>query len=198
MPSMPTYFIGKGSQFGVLDGRYDGSDPAAYRDAQARLENEEQSLAGLARERYAGRGLVDKDLEHFEHDWLDQWWRNKQVGRVLRQGFLTALRIAQEDDPEHPLPIEGLWVCADEKSFHVYVNKGPHQVTVLVFTPPPAAHVPVDVLTEQEDIWVVKPEDDHDRGYWPDEIEQRAERRGSNEPRIIERRIRYAPVGDTP
>ena len=195
MPSMPTYFIAKGSQFGVLDGKYDGTDPEAYRNAQATLEGDLRPLGELAREHYNDQGLSEVDLNHFEEHWLHEWWRKQRVERVLRQGFLSALKLAQADDPDHPMPIEALWVCADEKSFHVYVNKGPRQVTVLVFTPPPKEHVPVTNLLEHEDIWVVKVEDKWDRDYWPEELVVRdGDENDADGDRIIERRLRYAPV----
>jgi hypothetical protein len=47
----------------------------------------------------------------------------------------------------------------------VYICEGPRQITVLVFTPPPKEneHEPVDTLTEDEPIVVVKEHDDDDR-----------------------------------
>jgi vacuolar-type H+-ATPase subunit F/Vma7 len=55
-------------------------------------------------------------------------------------------------------------VCADEDRFQVYICEGPRQITVIVFTPPPKdrAHEPVDTLTEDEPIWVVKVHDQDD------------------------------------
>src|SRR5262245_37220972 len=98
MPSMPVYFVGKGTQFGVLDDKYTGEDVEVYREAIATLESVTgDSMADLARERYAG-GLSDYDVEHFRNDWLGEWWKYKHVGELIRLGFLEALKIAIEDE----------------------------------------------------------------------------------------------------
>jgi hypothetical protein len=194
MPSMPIYFVGKGSQFGVLDTKYTGEDPGVYEAAISALESvDEGSMADLARESY-GDGLSEGDLQHFHDDWLRDWWQHKHVGELIRQGFLAALRLATEDDPDRPLPLEAVWVCANEGVFQVYVNKGPRQVTVLVFTPPPPSehdHVPDGTLTEDENIWVVKTLDDHDSRFAPEEIEVLNE---GSYPIIIKRRLKFAPT----
>ncbi|MGH9027926.1 MAG: hypothetical protein ACRDWD_17720 [Acidimicrobiia bacterium] len=195
MPSMPVYFVGKGTQFGVLDTTYTGEDIEVYRAAIADLEAvDENSMADLARDRHAD-GLSDFDVEHFRKDWLRDWWRTKHVGELIRQGFLAALRIAIEDEA-HPLPLEAVWVCANEDAFQVYVIRGPRQVTVLVFTPPPpsqAEHVAAEFLTEHENIWVVKTLDEDDQRIAPEEIEVLNE---GADPVIIQRRLKFAPTGE--
>ncbi len=49
MPPMPVYYVGKGTQFGVLD-QFDGSDQQAYETARERLSGS-ASLAELAEQR---------------------------------------------------------------------------------------------------------------------------------------------------
>jgi hypothetical protein len=201
MPSMPVYFVGKGSQFGVLDAEYTGEDLTVYESAIAALEGaDDTSMAELANARHGGKrgALSSQDVNHFQQDWLGAWWEHKHVGELIRQGFLAALKIAVEgaDEGRGPLPIEALWVCADEGVFQVYINKGPRQVTVLVFTPPPPdehAHVPDDQLTANEDIWVVKTIDDHDSRIAPDEIDVLTPE--GSFPVVIQRRLKYAPTG---
>lgn len=194
MPSMPVYFVGKGSQFGVLDTKYTGENIEVYLDAISALESvDEASMADMARQRYV-EGLSDFDVEHFRKDWLRDWWRTKHVGELIRQGFLAALRIAIEDEA-NPLPLEAIWVCANENTFQVYVNRGPRQVTVLVFTPPPPSqdeHIADEFLTEHENIWVVKTLDEDDQRIAPDEIEVLNE---GQDPVIIQRRLKFAPTG---
>ena len=166
MPSMPGYFVGKGYQFLMLDRQFGGSEDqymAAYEAALGRIE---QPLGELAAEHADSRsGLRDElktgDASHFRKHWLGDWWPGKRVEEVLRAGYREAIRRAQEARK----PIESLWVCAKEDRFQVYICEGPRQITVLVFTPPPKenAHQPVDTLTEDEPILVVKVNDEDDR-----------------------------------
>jgi hypothetical protein len=52
---------------------------------------------------------------------------------VVRQ---EATGHASERARDLELPIESLWVCANEGEFQVYISEGPRQITVIVFTPP--------------------------------------------------------------
>ena len=104
MPPMPVYYVGKGTQFGVLD-MFDGTDRTVY---DAALERLDRPLAELAAERAAKQaakraeqagegadegGLSDTDVRHFEKDWLgNEWWPNKHVELILRAGIKKALR----------------------------------------------------------------------------------------------------------
>jgi hypothetical protein len=171
MPPMDTYYVGKGTQFGVMDALFDGSDPKIYRDTITKLESS-TTLLQLAKDRQAAGGnLSPTDVNHFEKDWLGAWWTGKQVEKVLKAGILKAVQVALLEDPANPesertppLPIETLWVCNEEGVFHVYVNKGPNQVTVIVYTPPPGKYV-VNPDLLREDIWVVKIRDKWDEEY---------------------------------
>ena len=80
---------------------------------------------------------------------------------MLRAGYREAITRAQAARK----PIESLWVCAKEDRFQVYICEGDRQITVLVFTPPPKEneHEPVETLTEDEPILVVKEHDEDDR-----------------------------------
>lgn len=60
--------------------------------------------------------------------------------------------------------MEVLWVCARDADFRVHYCEGPRQVTVVVFTPPPAHHT-TDPLDKPERIWVVKLGDQFDTQY---------------------------------
>jgi hypothetical protein len=162
MPPMPVYYVGKGSQFGVLD-RFDGAHRERYDEAIARLQGA-ASLEQLAEQRrLAGdSALSTNDVAHFRNDWLTNWWKGKNVALVLRAGILRALQLAlPQPHRERLLPVEAIWVCAQEDVFHVYVNEGPNQVTMIVYTPPPddySARGPA----HPERIWVIKTRDDFD------------------------------------
>ena len=84
--------------------------------------------------------------------------------------------------------MEALWVCADENVFQVYVNEGPHQVTIIVYTPPPK-HYPDRVHELRERIWVVKARDDFD-----DDLEGHIRHLNPDDgwPVLIERQLSYA------
>jgi hypothetical protein len=184
MPSMPNYFIGKGAQFELIDEQFGGDDrQAAYDAALERLEGE--SIVELAR-RHTGskRGprLTPGDVEHFEEDWIG-FWKDYPVEQVIREGYRKAITLARDVDK----PIESYWVCANEKSFQVYVCEGPRQITVLVFTPPPLEHVHEDTLTEDEPIWVVKAHDEFDHG----DVESTRSTAGKRD--IIVKRLTRAP-----
>jgi hypothetical protein len=166
MPSMPGYFVGKGYQFLMLDRQFGGSENdymAAYEAALGRIEQPLGELAAEHTDRASGlrAELKSGDADHFRKHWLGDWWRGKRVEEVLRAGYREAIKRAQKARK----PIESLWVCANEDRFQVYICEGDRQITVLVFTPPPKenAHEPVDTLTEDEPILVVKVNDADDR-----------------------------------
>ena len=186
MPPMPVYYVGKGTQFGVLD-MFDGTDRAVY---DAALERLNRPLGELAAERAAKGGLSNTDVRHFDKDWLgEEWWPNKHVELILRAGIRKALEVATQNEREKLLPVEALWVCADENVFQVYVNEGPHQVTMIVYTPPPK-HYPEREHELQERIWVVKTRDDFDDNLKGSHIQ----RLNAHDewPILIERQLSYA------
>ena len=172
MPSMPIYFVGKGRQFGSLDHQF-GGDKAeymkAYDDVLARIDRPLADLADQQAANWKGphvAGLNTEDANHFREDWLSRWWSGKDVEDVLRAGYRAAIERARDLE----LPIESLWVCANEDEFQVYICEGPRQVTVIVFTPPPEErhgqreHTEAQ-LTEDEPIWVVKKKESEDDEY---------------------------------
>ena len=166
MPSMPGYFVGKGYQFLMLDEQFGGSEAnfmAAYDAALGRIDQPLGQLADEHADPDSGlRAELKKgDADHFRKHWLGDWWRGKRVEEVLRAGYQEAIQRAKDAKK----PIESLWICANENRFEVYICEGPRQITVLVFTPPPkeGEHQPVDTLTEDEPILVVKEHDDDDR-----------------------------------
>jgi hypothetical protein len=163
---MPVYYVGKGSQFGVFDKLFDGTERDIY---DATIENlDKYTLMELTHERRAqgfkgDQVLTDIDVEHFEKDWLGTWWPYQHVELVLKAGIKKAVQTALPENNEKGelLPIEALWVCASENVFHVYVNEGPHQITMIVYTPPPGNYYArAGVLHER--ISVVKVRDDFD------------------------------------
>jgi hypothetical protein len=166
MPSMPGYFVGKGYQFAMLDRQFGGTEDeymAAYDAALGRIDDPLGDLAAQHADRGSGlrAELKDGDAGHFRKHWLGDWWAGKRVEEVLRAGYREAIQRAQQARK----PIESLWICAKEDRFQVYICEGPRQITVLVFTPPPKEneHEPVETLTEDEPILVVKEHDDDDR-----------------------------------
>ena len=192
MPSMPGYFVGKGYQFLMLDQQFGGSEAeymAAYDAALSRIDLPLGDLAENHTKRASGvrADLKEGDAKHFERHWLGDWWPGKRVEEVLRAGYREAITRAQAVKK----PIESLWVCADENKFQVYICEGPRQITVLVFTPPPKerAHEPVDTLTEDEPILVVKEHDKDD-----DDVKAKYDVvvPGGKEP-IIVHRLKYRP-----
>lgn len=168
MPPMPVYYVGKGSQFGVFDKLFDGTDRDIY---DATVENlDKYSLMELTHARRAAgfKGdpdlLTDVDVDHFEKDWLGAWWPYKHVELVLKAGIKKAIQTALPENNQKGelLPIEALWVCAAEDVFQVYVNEGPHQITMIVYTPPPGNYYGRRAGVLRERISVVKVRDDFD------------------------------------
>ena len=197
MPSMPIYFVGKGRQFGFLDHQFGGEKDdymSAYDEVLDRIDEPLANLADDHAAEWVGphvAGLNTDDADHFRQDWLDSWWQGKDVETVLRAGYRAAIERARDLE----LPIESLWVCANEDEFQVYICEGPRQVTVIVFTPPPGEregqrdHTGAQ-LTEDEPIWVVKKKEGTDddytaRGGAPyEQVDADAD--------VILRRVRYA------
>jgi hypothetical protein len=197
MPSMPIYFVGKGRQFGFLDHMFGGDKDDYMKAYDAALQRINEPLAACADEHAAEwkgphvAGLNTDDAEHFRNDWLGGWWPDKDVEQVLRAGYRAAIERARDLE----LPLESLWVCANEDEFQVYICEGPRQVTVIVFTPPPGErdgqrdHSDAP-LTEDEPIWVVKKKEAEDDDYTQrggGQLEELDE--GTD---IILRRVRYA------
>lgn len=187
MPSMPYYFLGKGSQFGTLDAQFSGTEEelrATYDAALERIAGDD-SIEELAARHVDGRssdGLTATDVRHFRQHWLRDWWQGKDVEAVLRAGFKEAITRARDAS----LPIETFWVCANEDAFQVYIVEGTRQITVVVFTPPPVEHVVDEELTALEPIHVVKVRDEYDKGEF-DVIGT------SSEGEIITKQLRFAP-----
>lgn len=199
MGSMPGYNVSKGP-FAILDGTFDGTNPAAYTNALAMLTG---SLAAAATARFgAGNVLVT----HFQTHWLNNdnnsnHWKHLQPDDTLKAGLSAAIAKARSVDPAHPKPMEFFWVCADEDEFNVFYSDGPHQVTVIILTPPPLddhgkrkdAFVKVAELSHPENLWVVKPEDTYEttvpgNGY-PGLVTELTAAPPAAPARIIERQI---------
>jgi len=158
MPSMPTYHVSKGTQFGYLESQFDDANfPTEYPAALGRLQD---SVAAAAATHIPPGQLSQSDVNHFADDWLGNWWPQLAVPDTLRAGFIEAITHAQSVQK----PMEVLWICALDQAFHVYYCEGPRQVTVIVFTPPPARHT-TDQLDKAEKIWVVKLGDQFDTQY---------------------------------
>jgi hypothetical protein len=166
---MPNYFLGKGSQFAMLDRQFgQGNFMRAYDDALARLEGPSARPLGNLAEEHADpdsgleQGLNPRDPGHFSNHWLNDatdegWWQDKHVEDIMRAGFIQAIRQAKGAGK----PIETWWVCANEDQFQIYICEGDRQITVIVFTPKPK-HEDASVMTADEPIWVVKEHEDYD------------------------------------
>jgi hypothetical protein len=195
MPSMPTYHVSKGTQFGFLDQQFGpGADLESRYDAA--LNRLHDSVAGAAAWHVPNQ-LNTNDVNHFITHWLGDWWPDLAVSDTLRAGFIEALEHAR--DVAHK-PMEVLWICAADRAFHVYYCEGPSRVSVLLFTPPPARHT-TDPLDHPENIWVVKLRDQFDLDYpqlgspgtIPDPVEVAAVVSGPMVGRpIIKQRLHYA------
>jgi len=197
MPPMPYYYVGKGMELRVTDDWYAGKKSEymkAHATALAMLEGEGAvSFEEMASENAALGRLTINQVEHFEQDWLTDaggWWPEHPVRELLHHGFLEAVKIAQEAG----LPIEALWVCAEKSEFNpcqVYICKGPRQVTVILYTPPPGEWVTDNaVLTEPEHIWVVKVRDEYDGRMTGSPLEHLADVRDKE---IIKRQLMCTP-----
>jgi hypothetical protein len=165
MPSMPTYHINKGSQFGFLDTTLGGTSYLTECDAALRRLGGADPTAVLnaaASARVTPGQLTPDDFNHFVQDWLGipGWWPANAVPDALRAGFVQAITHAKAAGK----PIEVLWVCTHDPDFHVYYCEGPRQVTVLIFSPPPHEHTNLP-LNHPESIWVVKLRDHFDNDY---------------------------------
>jgi hypothetical protein len=162
MPAMPTYHVTKGSQFGFLDQQFGGANfMNEYASALGRLQGPGSVGLDAAAAAHAPNQLSQSDVTHFTNHWLGNWWQALAVPDTLRAGFTQAITHAQNVQK----PIEVLWICAQDRAFHVYYCEGPRQVTVLVFTPPPDTGPAADPLGSPEQIWVVKLRDNFDNQY---------------------------------
>jgi hypothetical protein len=190
MAQMPGYFVSKGP-FAYLDDRFDGTTPTNYSQALAAIGS---GLLQAAQARFPGAANPSNAalVDHFDKDWLALPPSLKKLcpNDVLTAALTEVIEKAyapydvahNANDPDALSKlkrIEFFWVCADEDSFHVYHSEGPHQVTVIVFTPPPEqlhGNPPTLkrdriaesslALDEPENLWVMKVEDEYE-GWKP-------------------------------
>jgi hypothetical protein len=190
---MPVYFVGKGHQFQIIDEQFNSGDRKVYEDALERISRT-PSLVALAGQHVASSPLTQGDVDHLRDDWFGSWWPDLPVEDVLRAGYRQAIDRAKNANK----PIDSIWVCAKEDQFQVYICESEHQVTVIVFTPPPPEQEDLpgerahsrEQLDKNEPIWVVKKRDDWDDKYTEQANDPYSILDEANE--IIVRRIRYA------
>jgi hypothetical protein len=74
---------------------------------------------------------------HFLEHWLadSSALAGKNVDRVFRHGYRTAIELALSHD--EPLPIDTVWVSGVTDDFEIHVAEARRQVTVVVFLPLP-------------------------------------------------------------
>jgi hypothetical protein len=190
MPPMSVYFVGKGAPFEAF-AIYDGTNEQVYQNMLDTLAT--TTLSQLAEDYAAQVGLSADDVAHFKSDWLgtSSWWPGQHVELVLRAGIRRAIQAALPNESHTQLlPIEALWVSSQADVFHVYVNEGPYQVTILVYTPP----MPEDAVEGErhERIWVVKTRDDADGDLKGSAITRL--NAGDEWPVLIERQLDWGPA----
>ncbi|MEX0666397.1 MAG: hypothetical protein WD598_16710 [Acidimicrobiia bacterium] len=72
---------------------------------------------------------------HFYEHWLADFSAlgGKNVDRVFRDGYTTAIELAMSGD--EPLPIDTVWVSGVTEDFEIHSAAGPRQISVVVFVP---------------------------------------------------------------
>jgi hypothetical protein len=99
--------------------------------ARGILDDTSQSLADLTSAAVQRReGILGIDRRQAEH-FLSHWTEDEQ--EEMRRGYAEAVRLASRDQL---LPIETFWVTGPNEKFEIFAEKGPRQVTVVVFIPP--------------------------------------------------------------
>ena|SRR2546421_2963998 len=99
--------------------------------ARGFLDDTSQSLANLTAAAVQRReGILDIDRDQAAH-FGSHWTEDEQ--EEMRRGYREAVRLATEDQL---LPIETFWVTGPNEKFEIFAEKGPRQVTVVVFIPP--------------------------------------------------------------
>jgi hypothetical protein len=103
----------------------------ALQYARGILDDTSQSLANLTAAAVDRReGVLDLNSRQAEH-FGSHWTEAEQ--EEMRRGYREAVRLATEDQL---LPIETFWVTGPNEKFEIFAEKGPRQVTVVVFIPP--------------------------------------------------------------
>lgn len=103
---------------------------AAYEVALAALEQHETVTAVATEARGWSTSLTPDDSAHLTDDFL-AWWPHLPVAQVLREGWMHAFSTGRESGK----PMEAFWVQGAEE-VAMYISEGPHQVTVVMATPP--------------------------------------------------------------
>ena len=165
MGSMPTYHVSKGP-FRFLDQLLGTPGAPVFATAVNTLSGSDSAAtlrtAAQARQAQQPTDLTAGDVGHFDDHWLGGWWKELAPADTLRAGIREAIAHAQSVVK----PMEFFWICTQDREFQVYFCEGPHQVTVLVLTPPPdAPGHSTETLTKREPIWVVKLRENSDVAY---------------------------------
>jgi hypothetical protein len=126
-----------------LDDYYSGDATPleeAYQSALALLEAHASDPLSATTTDLNESGTLPRDVgntDEFDAYWLSDTSQlaGKEVDRVLRHGYLEAIRIAQTY--ETPVPIETFWVTGAGDNFEVHICSGKRRVTVFMFIPKP-------------------------------------------------------------
>jgi hypothetical protein len=123
----------KSSSIERVDAFYSG-DPGAALAYASELLSEAQVLQ--AAETFADDGQIEADdVGRFANGWLSGTGplAGKDVDRVIRLGYIEAIRTASDYEP--PVPIETFWVTGAGDDFEMHICAGAERVTVFMLIP---------------------------------------------------------------
>jgi hypothetical protein len=128
---MSNVAIYKSTAAEFIDDFFSGDDlrlEDAYDYALGLLDQDGDSLADVI-ERFS----ADRDGPSAAKAPSDHWLQGPDVDRVMREGYLEAIRAARAHEP--PVPIETLWMTGAGDEFEMHVCDGERRVIALLSIP---------------------------------------------------------------
>jgi hypothetical protein len=123
----------------LLDDFYSGTADdvrASLEYALHLLESDDRPLTDVAAQWSTDQGTLPPEApDELQAYWLSESSQlaGKDADRILRHGYLDAIRLALDSEP--PLPIETFWITGAGEELELHVCEGKRQVTVFIFIP---------------------------------------------------------------
>ena len=108
--------------------------------------------------------VTDDEANLLRSKWFNSngkgWWKdNPAQGAlewILRQSLIQAMKVAQEGREKNPLLVDSYWICG-VAHLEVIVTRSNNQVTRIMLTPGIREDLPIIPDDLDEDIWVIRP-----------------------------------------
>jgi hypothetical protein len=96
---------------------------------------------------------------HVRQDWFGEggkgWWPKEPMEALFRKGMARAIELLRE----HDRPLASYWrIGKDTRRVQITFALSPHQLTLLISTPPPRARPGRVRMVRNPKVWIVAPQ----------------------------------------